>query len=137
MATIAQTMLIGILQFELLIHGAESLKDKRRVITSLKDRLHREHMASVAEIGACDNMHVARMGLAIVGSDGKHLAQCLDRITSKIRSSAGAELGDCTREILDNMQAAHVRADTVPAKDGGDDSIAAEMMERAESGALE
>ena len=52
-------MIIGVLQFELLMRGNESLKDKRRIVKSLKDRLHRSHMVSVAEIGALDERNVA------------------------------------------------------------------------------
>src|ERR1051326_1806547 len=93
-------MVIGILQFELFIHGAESLKDKRRVVSSVKDRLHREHQVSVAEVALQDNMTVARLGLALVGTDGKYVGQTLDRITAKLRSLTDAELGDVSREVL-------------------------------------
>lgn len=93
-------MLIALLQFDLLIHGAESLKDKRRVVLSVKDRLHRDHMAAVAEVGALEMLNVARMGLALVGGDERHLAQTLDRITAKLRSLRDAELGDTSRCIF-------------------------------------
>ncbi len=97
-------MVIGILQFELLIRGSESPKDKRRVISSLKDRLHREHQVSVAEVALQDHMSAARLALALVGSDGKHVGQVLDRITTKLRALGDAELGDCTREVLHDPQ---------------------------------
>jgi len=97
-------MVIGILQFELLIHGAESLKDKRRVISSVRDRLHREHQVSVAEVGLQDRMDVARLGLAMVSSDGMYVGQSLDRITAKLRALADAELGDVSREVLHDPQ---------------------------------
>lgn len=93
-------MVIGILQFELLIHDAESLKDKRRVIRSLKDRLHREHQVSVAEVASQENASLAVLGLSLVGSDGRQVAQTLDRIVEKIRAVHDAELGDTRREIL-------------------------------------
>jgi len=93
-------MVIGVLQFELLIPGAESLKDKRRVVSSLKDRLHREHLVSVAEVGAQDNARLARMGLALVAQDGKRAGQVLDQISAKLRQVREAELGDVTREII-------------------------------------
>jgi len=93
-------MVIGILQFELLIHGAESLKDKRRVLQSVKDRLHREHLVSVAEVALQERMGVGRLALALVGSDGKHVGQTLDRITAKLRALGDAELGDVSREVL-------------------------------------
>ncbi len=44
-----QPVFVGILQFELLIRQRRSLKDKRRVVRSVRDRLHREHLVSVAE----------------------------------------------------------------------------------------
>jgi uncharacterized protein len=79
-------MVVGILQFELIVRGAESLKDKRRVVRSVKDRLHREHQVSVAEVASQDTLTLAVIGLAAVGTDGKRIADVLDRITAKLRS---------------------------------------------------
>jgi len=97
-------MIIGILQFELLFRGATSLKDKRSVVSSLKDRLHREHQVSVAEVALHDRIGVARLALAVVGSDGKHIGQTLDRITLKLRALHEAQLGDTRREVLHDPQ---------------------------------
>ena len=93
-------MVIGILQFELFIRGGESLKDKRRVVQSLKDRLHREHMVSVAEIAAQDTLNRAVIGLACVASDGARVGEVLDHIMTKLRAIPGADLGDCSRQIV-------------------------------------
>lgn len=93
-------MIIGILQFELLIHGSESLKDKRRVVRSVKDRLHREHQVSVAEVANQDSLNVATLGLALVGSDGRHVGEVLDQITAKLRATPDAELVGTARELL-------------------------------------
>jgi uncharacterized protein YlxP (DUF503 family) len=93
-------MVIGVLQFDLLVHGASSLKDKRRVVNSVKDRLHREHLVSVAEVGGHELLNAARLGLAIVGSEGRHVGQVLDAITLKLRALTDAELGDVHREII-------------------------------------
>jgi uncharacterized protein YlxP (DUF503 family) len=93
-------MVIGILQFDLLIRGAESLKDKRRVVQSVKDRLHREHLVSISEVALQDNIRTARMGLALVSGDERYVAQSLDRITTKLRGLHDAQLGDVTREIV-------------------------------------
>lgn len=97
-------MVIGILQFELLVHGSESLKDKRRVVRSVKDRLHREHMVAVAEVGALDKLNIAVMGLACVGTEGARVGEVLDRISAKLRSLPDAELGDVSRQILHGSQ---------------------------------
>lgn len=94
-------MKLAILQFELLIRGSESLKDKRRVVKSVKDKLHHEHMVSVAEVGLLDRIDAARLGLAAVGSDVSKLQSMMDRIVEKLRHLHDAELGDCRREIVD------------------------------------
>lgn len=93
-------MFIGILQFELLIRASTSLKDKRRVVKSLKDRLHREHLVSVAEVEALDHHKLAVMGLAVVSNSRTHAEAVLDRVTRKLRRIPDAELGDVSREIL-------------------------------------
>lgn len=93
-------LVVGVLQFELIIHDAESLKDKRRVVRSVKDRLHRNHQVSVAEVGTHDILNLATMGLAVVAPDGGRAGQVLDRIVAKLKSTPDAELGDTHREIL-------------------------------------
>jgi len=93
-------MVIGILQFELLIHGAESLKDKRRVVRSVKDRLHREHQVSVAEVGAHEVVNVALLGLATVAPDGSRAGQVLDLVLEKLRGLREAELGESQRDLI-------------------------------------
>ncbi len=93
-------MLIAVLQFELLIHDAHSIKDKRRVVKSVKDRLHREHMVSVAEIAALENPALAVMGLTLVSNSARHAGSVLDKIIHKLRALHDAELGELRREIL-------------------------------------
>lgn len=118
-------MVIGVLQFELLIHDSESLKDKRRVVRSVKDRLHREHLVAVAEVGAHDSLDIARLAVAAVGVDGKIIGQTLDRICEKLRSLTDAELGATSREILHGL--AEKTASVAPAHD---DTLAEEMIRR-------
>jgi uncharacterized protein YlxP (DUF503 family) len=117
-------MVIGILQFELIIHGSESLKDKRRVVRSVKDRLHRQHLVAVAEVGAQDVLNVAVMGLACVGADGGRVGEVLDKITAKLRALGDAELGEISRQIVEGS------ALTPSGEHGGIDepALAAEML---------
>lgn len=93
-------MFIGLLQFELRIRGSRSLKDKRRVIKSLKDNLHRHHMVSVAEVAAQDHQQLGVLGLAMVSSSTAHIERSLDRIVAKLRSLHDAELGEMSRRIV-------------------------------------
>lgn len=120
-------MVLGILQFELLIADPESLKDKRRVIRSVKDRLHREHMVSVAEVAAQDKLNVAVLALACVGTDGGRVGETLDHVTEKLRSLPDAELGDTSRRILhqDEIEARASEARETIDKEG----LARELMD--------
>lgn len=93
-------MVIGILQFEIVVPHSESLKDKRRVVKSLKDRLHREHQVSVAEIGGLDHQRIALLGLAAVSNSAPFVSGVLDRVVDKLRHLHGARLGELRREIL-------------------------------------
>lgn len=111
-------MVIGILQLDLVVHGAESLKDKRRIVRSLRDRLHREHMASVAEVGALDALNHAILGVAVVAADGGRAAEVLDAIAAKVRRGLDAELAITGRRI--------VKVETLaPADDMSEDEAAA------------
>lgn len=104
-------MFIAVLQFELLVHGAMSLKDKRRVVKSVKDRLHREHMVSVAEVAALDHHRLAVMGLALVSNSAPYASSVLDSIIAKLRGLRDAELGAVSREILHGHQLPDGEAD--------------------------
>jgi uncharacterized protein YlxP (DUF503 family) len=93
-------MVIGVLQFELTIPHSLSLKDKRRVVKSLKDRLHREHMVAVAEISALDDHQTAIMALSLVSNSAPHASQVMDRVVEKLKSIPEARLGRVAREMI-------------------------------------
>jgi len=91
---------VGLLQFEMVVHGSNSLKDKRRVVRSVKDRLHREHLVSVAEIAGLDHHRLAIMGLAFVSNSEAYVHSVLDAILEKLRRWNGATLGDYVRDVI-------------------------------------
>ncbi len=92
-------MIVGILQFELAIPGSASLKDKRRVVRSLKDRLHREHLVAVAETARLDALTSAIISVACVGADQRHIAQTLDRVLDKARRRTDCEVVSSQRRV--------------------------------------
>ncbi|MCC6322508.1 MAG: DUF503 domain-containing protein [Phycisphaerales bacterium] len=94
-------MKLGLLQFSILIDSASSLKDKRRVVKSIKDRLHREHMVSVAEIGDLEIWNRASLGLAAVSADGAYLRGVLDAVIRKLKDLPEGRLGDVAADVVD------------------------------------
>jgi len=62
--------IIGVLHLELRIEHAESLKDRRNVIRSLKARLRSRHNVAVAEIGPSDFLNRALVSAVDVRGEG-------------------------------------------------------------------
>lgn len=113
------------------MHDAESLKDKRRVVSSLKDRLHREHMVSCAEVAKQDSMASAVLGLALVAPSGKRAADVLDKVCAKLYSLTDAELVSIDRALIHRDELDAVRAEAPEAGSEDAELLAAEMLARA------
>jgi hypothetical protein len=71
-------MVVGIVRIELFIPAARSLKDKRQVVRSLKDRLRERLHAAVAEVDHHDLWQRAALGIAVVGADGGQVRELLN-----------------------------------------------------------
>lgn len=93
-------MVVGVLQLELTIEWSQSLKDKRRVVLGLKDRLHREYLVSVAEVARLDDMRVAVLGVAVVSGGATQCRRVIDRVLEKVRGTRDCVLSDHTVEMI-------------------------------------
>jgi len=95
--------MIAFLTLELSIEAAQSLKDKRQVVRSLKDRLRASFNVAVAEIEASDLWNRATIGVVSV-SDSKDyldgLMKNVERAATRIANNSGAELVDSFVEFL-------------------------------------
>ncbi len=77
-------MAIGVLHVELHILAAQSLKDKRSAIKSLKDQLRAHFNVSVAELEADEKWQRASLGVAAVGEDRWYVEGCLRQVVEWI-----------------------------------------------------
>ncbi len=93
-------MVIGVLNLKLAIFESTSLKDKRRVVKSLKDRLAGRFNVSVAEVDSLDHRQQAELGLALVGNDRQFVERCLSKIVDYVRLDRSASLVDYETEYL-------------------------------------
>ena len=57
-------VLVGLLQIELCIPGNRSLKGKRRVLNSVKERIRSQFNVSIAEVGLNDVWDAALLGVS-------------------------------------------------------------------------
>ncbi len=92
-------MIVGTLRVRLLLREARSLKDKRQVVKSIKDRLRNHFNVSVAEIEAQDNRQLAVLGMAMVSNETHHVKQALGQILEALRSHPVAELIDHAMDV--------------------------------------
>lgn len=74
-------MVVLRMEIRLRLYAADSLKEKRYVLRSLKDRLRNRFNVAVAETGSQDEWRVIELGLTSVGSDRGVVDAELDSIT--------------------------------------------------------
>jgi uncharacterized protein YlxP (DUF503 family) len=93
-------MVVGVCTVELWIPESQSLKDKRQVLHSLKDRLRGKFNLSVAEVDGQDLWQKAVLGMACVANDGSHVEQVLEQALNVMKSMPTVEVVRVHRELL-------------------------------------
>jgi hypothetical protein len=83
---------VGVLTLELRIEHAHSLKEKRHVVKSLKDRLRHKFNVSVAEIDDQDLHNSAVIAAATVSSSKDFAAKILQAVEDESASALGPML---------------------------------------------
>jgi uncharacterized protein len=92
-------MFVGSLKVQLFIPASRSLKDRRAVLNSLKERVRSRCNASVAEVDGEDLWQRATLAVAIVGGEHSHVAAQLDAAARLLESDPRAEILDVERDI--------------------------------------
>ena len=90
-------MAIAFLTLELRIEAAHSLKDKRQVLRSLKDKLRASFNVSVAELDAADLWQRATVGVVSISGSRDYLRGLMEKVersATRIANNAGAEITD-------------------------------------------
>jgi uncharacterized protein YlxP (DUF503 family) len=82
------------------IPWAASLKDKRRVVQSLKEQVRRTFNVSIAEIDDLDNLTLATLAAAMTGNDVAYINGALDKLLNELHDWRDATLADHQIEIF-------------------------------------
>jgi hypothetical protein len=93
-------IIVGLCTVELFIPGSQSLKDKRQVLLSLKDRLREKFNLSVAEVEGQDLWQRAVLGLACVANERRYVSQVCDQALNLIRNVPAVEIVQSRVELL-------------------------------------
>jgi uncharacterized protein YlxP (DUF503 family) len=87
-------MVVGLVVWELHLPGCASLKEKRRVVLSLKDRLHNRFNVSVAETGHQDAHQRAELAACLVSGDRRHAQSVLTAVDRMVEEESEARIVD-------------------------------------------
>ncbi|HBL29325.1 MAG TPA: DUF503 domain-containing protein [Acidobacteria bacterium] len=96
-------MIVGISSFELHLPGSRSLKDKRRVVKSLVDRIHQRFRVSVAETAFHDLHQRAEISLAAVTNGEGEMETLMEDVHRLVESLPEAFLTRWDPQILEGV----------------------------------
>ena len=97
------TALVAVLTLELQIEAAQSLKDRRQVVRSLKDRLRTSFNVSVAELDGAELWNRATLGVVSISNSRDYLdglMKNVEQAATRIANNHGAEIVDAFVEYL-------------------------------------
>ena len=93
-------MTIGILHIDFLIDGSRSLKDKRRVVKSLKAQIQSRYNCAVAETDYLELRQRARLTAVVVSNESRHANSQASEIFRFVETRIGGSIVDYQIELL-------------------------------------
>jgi uncharacterized protein len=94
-------MPVGIVSCELHLHSCRSLKDKRRVVKSLIERLHQRCRVSIAETGFHDLHQRSEVTIALVTSGAGEMEKLMDDMRGVVESEVELYLTRWDQQLLE------------------------------------
>lgn len=73
-------MIVGVLTIELVIYSSSSLKEKRFVVKSIKDKLKHKFNIAIAEIDYLDKWQRAKLGIVTIGNEYTHVENSIQKV---------------------------------------------------------
>jgi len=93
-------VVVGVITWDLHLDGCHSLKEKRHVLKSLKDRLHNRFNVSAAETAHNDLWQRAELTVCVVSNDRTHAERVLREADRLVEAAAGARILDTSTSFL-------------------------------------
>ena len=84
--------MVGSLEIQILIGESHSLKARRRVVKSLKDRIRAKFNVSVADVGDQDVWQRITLGVAAVSNDRRFLNEVLSKVLDVVGGDPRVEI---------------------------------------------
>lgn len=93
-------LIVRVLTVELFLGEASSLKEKRRLLKGLIDRIKARFNVSVAEVGEQDTWQRSVLGVSFISSEQAHVHQVLAAVVRFIDHQGSVLITDYQTELL-------------------------------------
>ncbi len=93
-------MVLGTLSIKVVMRSSRSLKDKRRIIKSVKDRIRNKFNVPISETGSQDNLKCSEISVAMVGTDRQYVNSTLSSLINSFRYFPQIELIDYELDLI-------------------------------------
>ena len=93
-------MIIAVLTVEYHLHGNDSLKGKRRVANSLKQKVRNTFNVSLAEVGSEDSLSRLRLAVVSVSNSEHHLRERMDKCLTMMEVVCSEEMVSSQLDFL-------------------------------------
>lgn len=93
-------MLIGSLKIEFRLHGIFSIKEKRSIVLSLKQKIRNKFNVSVAEVESQDSPECMVLGVITVANETRYVQSILNKTVTLIENNSSEEIVDISMEVF-------------------------------------
>ncbi len=93
-------MVVGTCRLELRMPHTSSLKGKRQILRSIKDRVHSRFNVSIAEVGYLEEWQRATLAVACVSNEAKMVDEMLNKVVNLVEGHGMALLVDYAIEVV-------------------------------------
>ena len=91
---------VGVLRIVLEVPHSRSLKEKRRAVARVRDRLRPRHHLSVAEVGHLDDQARSVLAISTISNDSRAIQSSLDKVLHDIQSWSEARIVEVDVDLL-------------------------------------
>ena len=87
---------VGVLRIGVYVAGSRSLKEKRKSVAQIRDRIRGKKNFSVAEVGHLDDHQRSVLTVALVANDQRFVQSALDQLAHEISTWRSATVEQVT-----------------------------------------
>jgi uncharacterized protein len=97
---LSSRVMVGVLRVDLAIPGARTLKDRRQVLRSLRDKVRHAFSVSCNELSPSEHPTRGELVVTTAGDDGALIRQTIDRVAQLLRTHPSAVVTQMDIEVF-------------------------------------